>query len=274
MAVSKTTDLGTSWQRMLVTSRTGFTYALALVPANSSIVYAGGSDSSQAGLYKSTNGGSSWASAGAGLTGVVIAIAINPTATNILYAGSRNGVFKSTDSGTSWTNTGCSDVRALLVDPGNPNVVYVGTGSGVYRSTTGGGSWMAMNQGLQDLNVTCIGMNPVSYLFAGTYAAGVHRWLFTGIAENTGSTPRSGFAVKPNPTAGKSMISYALPRAGKVRLVLYDNQGRLVKTLVTAVQDAGIHSIACHADQLAAGVYFLELVTSETQTRQKLIIIK
>jgi len=274
MCVSKTTNGGTSWTRSFCSARTGFVNSLLVDPANPNIVYAGGNDSSLAGLFRSTNGGTSWTSISTGITSYVVALARDPVSGNILYAATSSGVFKTTNGGTSWTNTGCANAKAVMVDPNQPSIVYAGASNGFFRSTTGGGSWTAMNQGLQDLNVTCIGMNPGSYLFAGTYGAGVHRWLFTGVEENTDLGISRGCVIKPNPTVGKSMISYALPRAGKVRLVLYDNQGRLVKTLVTAVQDAGIHSIACHTDQLAAGVYFIELVTSETQTRQKLVVVR
>jgi len=270
MTVSKTINSGTNWTRSYLTTTTGFTYSLCVDPTNSNIVYAGGNP----GLYKSTNGGTSWAGSGTGVSGYVYAIAVNPATPSIVYAGTPSGLFKSTNGGTSWASTLSANVKSIVIDPTAPNTVYAGTAAGVYKTTNGGTNWTVMNDGLLSTNVTCLGLNPGTYLFASTAGAGVHRWLFTGIEENTGSTPRSGFVIRPNPTAGKSLISYALPHAGKVRLVLYDNQGRLVQTLVTTVQDAGIHRIACHTDQLAAGVYFIELVTPQSQAREKLVVVR
>jgi photosystem II stability/assembly factor-like uncharacterized protein len=270
MAVAKTTDAGTNWSRYRLSTVYGQTYCIAVDRTNSNVVYAGGNP----GLYKTTDGGTNWSNISTGLTGYVYAVAINPASSSTVYAGTPNGVFKTTTGGASWTNTGNTNVKSILIDPIMTSTLYAGTATGVFKSTNAGSTWTAMSQGLLDPNVTCLGISGSSYLFASTAGAGVHRWLFTGVEENTGSAPRSGFVVKPNPTAGKSLISYALPRAGKVRLVLYDNQGRLVKTLVTAVQDAGIHSINYYTDQLAAGVYFIELATPEVQTRQKLIVVR
>lgn len=270
MAVSKTTDGGTSWARSLLTTTAGFTYALTIDRTDSRIVYAGGNP----GVYKSTDAGTSWFSSSTGLSGTVYALAVHATTTSTLFAGSSAGVYKSTDGGASWSSTGCSSVIPVAVDPLRPNDVYAGTRTGVYKSTIGGGNWTAMNDGLLDLNVTSLAVNPGSYLFASTGGAGLYRWLFTDVAENTASARSRGFAINPNPTAGRSTISYALPRSGKVRLVLYDNQGRLVRTLVTAVQDAGNHSITYQTDELAAGVYFVELVTPEAKTQQKLVVVR
>ena len=74
--------------------------ALAIDPANPSIVYAG---TLGGGVFKSTNGGANWAEFNAGLTNTEVrALAIDPTNPSILYAGTDgDGVFKSTDSGAN-----------------------------------------------------------------------------------------------------------------------------------------------------------------------------
>ncbi len=275
MAVSKTTNGGLSWTRSLVTATTGFTYSLLVEPTNSNIVYAGGNP----GLYKSTDGGVNWASSSAGITGTVYALARDPTSANILYAGTPSGVFKTTNAGASWSSTGSSNVKALVVNPNSATDVYAGTSSGVYRSTTGGGNWTAMNQGLLDVNVTCLGINPGSYLFAGTSSAGVHRWLFTGVAEDTGKAINPTFRIVPNPARGMTCITYSVETRGPVRLAVYDAGGRVVRTLVRSTLEPDTYTAVWSGlddtgRPVPAGVYFYRLTTGKTKLTEKLILVK
>ena len=49
----------------------------------------------------------------------------------------------------------------MLVDPQWPNVLYVGTeGAGVYKSRDAGDSWQPVNDGLDDLNVFGLALDP------------------------------------------------------------------------------------------------------------------
>ena len=137
-------------------------YTLALDPTTPTTVYAGLWD----GVFKSTDGGTSWSPATTGLTcGTssceVTALALDPTTPTTLYAGtSSDGVFKSTDGGGSWSpvNTGLINltVTALALDPTTPTTLYAGTSSdGVFKSTDGGGSWSPVNTGLTCGTSTC-----------------------------------------------------------------------------------------------------------------------
>jgi photosystem II stability/assembly factor-like uncharacterized protein len=62
-------------------------------------------------------------------------------------------------------------VLGLVIDPLNTQTVYAGTdGSGVYQSTNAGASWTAMNEGLGNLLVQTLALDPSSCrtLHAGT----------------------------------------------------------------------------------------------------------
>ena len=98
--------------------------ALAIDPANPATLYAG---TTGGGVFKSTDGGGSWAAVNTGLTSVPsYALAIDPTTPATLYAGGTEGggVFKSTDSGGTWAaaNAGLTEryVRALAINPSDP----------------------------------------------------------------------------------------------------------------------------------------------------------
>src|SRR5258706_2208738 len=98
---------------------------------------------------------------GAGLTsGRVTAIAVDPTDSNVVYAGgAQGGVWKTTDGGLNWTpltdNQNSLAIGSIVIDPNNHNVVYVGTGeqnysadsyygAGILKSTDGGVSWTTL----------------------------------------------------------------------------------------------------------------------------------
>lgn len=141
------------------------------------------------GVFKSTNGGATWVHssnglprfAGAGSTHYdVLALAINPGNTQILYAGATSfevtgsvgSVYKSTNGGANWfeASTGIAgqDVRALFVDPADPSgdTVYAGTGGngadpgGVYRTTDGGVTWNSLSIGLPTNAALALTMPP------------------------------------------------------------------------------------------------------------------
>lgn len=118
----------------------GASWALAIDPANSQAVYVG---TWQGGMFRSGNGGASWAHVGLAYPDVR-AVAIGPVNSQTVYAGTYAiGVFKSGDGGGQWTQTTSgltSSVTSLKIDPANPQTVYAGTyGSGVFKSGDGGG---------------------------------------------------------------------------------------------------------------------------------------
>jgi len=95
---------------------------------------------------------------------VVPSLAIDPTNTQVIYAGSF-GVFKSIDGGASWSQVSVGlyiDVWHLIIDPVNTQTIYVGILGGVYKSTNGGVSWDTMNTGLSNTRITSLVIDPTN----------------------------------------------------------------------------------------------------------------
>ena len=65
--------------------------------------------------------------------------------------------------------------------------------------------------------------------------------------------------TRPNPFASYTILSYNLPAAGQVTLVVSDMLGRQVATLVNVPEDRGSHSVNLDAMSLQPGVYFATL---------------
>jgi photosystem II stability/assembly factor-like uncharacterized protein len=149
--VYKSTDAARTWRAINngLPGSSPRVRALAVDPQSSATVYATLS-SSQGFVYKSIDGGETWAATGAALNdGNVTALVVDPQSSATLYAaGLSRGVLRSDDGGTTWRamTVGLTDlaVEALVIDRATPTTLYVGTRrGGVFKSSDGGNSWSA-----------------------------------------------------------------------------------------------------------------------------------
>jgi len=82
----------------------------------------------------------------------------------------------------------------------------------------------------------------------------------------------------PNPFNGSTKLRYALPMRDEVVLVIYDMQGRHIKTLTSGVEEAGIKEVTWegtdeHGSPVRTGVYFYRIHAGDfTQTRKLLLL--
>ena len=78
----------------------------------------------------------------------------------------------------------------------------------------------------------------------------------------------------PNPFNPITTLSFSIPKDSKVRLSIYNLQGREVVTLVNKNMDAGYHSVIWNADIHSSGVYFVKMTAGEYISTQKLMMVK
>lgn len=78
----------------------------------------------------------------------------------------------------------------------------------------------------------------------------------------------------PNPFNPVTKIKYSLPKTSMVKLVVYDALGKVVSTLVNEEQAAGVFEQSFDASNLATGVYFYKLESSDFTDIKKMILIK
>jgi len=283
IAVSKSTDGGTTWERDTLTTDYSMCYAIAIDRTNSNVVYAGGYNGY---LFKTTNGGVNWFLSNSGISGTVYDIKIGSTKANTLYAGTSSGVFKSTNAGANWTNTGLSaNVQAVLINPSNENEIYAATSNGIYKSTNGGGGWTLMNTGLLNTNTTSLGIYPNNWLFCGTSGAGMYRWsLQVGTEEIDAQKDikNISFAISPNPFKGKTIIRYMIQdtRYRKdINLRIYDASGRMVRDFSRLTVNSERSMIVWDGTddaggRLPSGVYFVKLEGDEFRKTEKMILLR
>ena len=174
--VYRSADGGKTWTRMGLESSEHIG-RIAVHPEDSDTVFVAAegplwSAGGERGLYRSTDGGSSWESVleideNTGVTDVVF----HPTDPDVMYAaayqrrrhvwgflggGPMGGIYKSIDGGTTWTKKtqglpgGDVGKIGLAVTPANPELVYATIEAdddekGFYRSTDRGESWEKRN---------------------------------------------------------------------------------------------------------------------------------
>src|SRR5579864_3335370 len=170
--ILKSTDGGTTWSHIpgpfvgpfRATTGGGSIGSLAVHPTNGQIVLAGVSLPGADGIYRSTDGGSTWTqvlgASGESGTGVVF----DPTNGNNVFAAignafgnASNGIYKSTDGGVTWTGPAQTNPPpgrvTIAIAPSSPTTLYTafatalnGTASagsllGLFKTTDGGATF-------------------------------------------------------------------------------------------------------------------------------------
>jgi len=168
--VYRSTDGGQNWQRVISKDENTGGSDVEIDPSNPDIVYAAmwearegpwedGNEfnGSKGGLFKSTDGGSTWHQLTKGLPSDLsqIYVAIAPSDSRRLYAslataGGKLNVYRSDDAGESWAQItedprpsgriGGGDLPIPRVDPKNPDLLYIAS-TVTMRSVDGGKTW-------------------------------------------------------------------------------------------------------------------------------------
>ncbi len=78
----------------------------------------------------------------------------------------------------------------------------------------------------------------------------------------------------PNPFNPSTVISYSIPKAGLVKIRVYNILGQLVKELVNEFQSAGNYKVNFDASSLSSGVYLYSINTNGFTNVKKMVLLK
>ncbi|MCG8469362.1 MAG: glycosyl hydrolase, partial [Gemmatimonadetes bacterium] len=192
--VWKTVDAGLNWTNVSDGYfDNGSIGAIDVADSDANVIYVGtgsacirGNVSKGTGMYRSTDGGDSWAHVGLPEAGQIGRIEVHPRDHDLVYVAAlghpfgknpERGIFRSRDGGETWDHvlalndsTGASD---LAMDMTNPRILYAGmwrgerkpwaliSGAeegGVYKTTDGGDTWTKLGGGLPEGIVGKVGV--------------------------------------------------------------------------------------------------------------------
>jgi photosystem II stability/assembly factor-like uncharacterized protein len=155
--VYKTANGGQSWSQTNSGLPNGATpTSIVIDPTNPQRIVIG---TFYTGTFVSTNGGQSWSAINSDISSALVqAVALDPSNTQTIYAGTTSGVYKTTNGGASggylFNGMRATAITAVVIDPNNSRIVYAGiSGGAVQKSTDGGNTWTLVNNGILDFGV-------------------------------------------------------------------------------------------------------------------------
>ncbi|HMQ48779.1 MAG TPA: T9SS type A sorting domain-containing protein [Saprospiraceae bacterium] len=176
--LQKSEDGGESFFGIGVNSASGesknFNGPFELDPQNPAIIYAGAQR-----LHISQNGGNTWQATSTGFvdpaTGnPILSIAVSPEDSDLIYVstapllGGIPRLYRSLNGGSTWQamsglpNRVAMDIAFHPENQDEVFVVFSGFGSShVYKTVNGGNSWLSLSNGLPDIPVNCIFVDPM-----------------------------------------------------------------------------------------------------------------
>ena len=194
--VWRSVNAGNSWEPIFDDYEVVSVGDLAIFQPNPDIIWVGTGEANNrnsvswgGGVYKSVDGGESFALMGLEETHQIARVVTHPEDPDTVWVAAvgrlwghtgERGLFKTTDGGRSWTKlggglpddgrTGATD---LVIDPRDPDVLYVafyerlrqpwifesgGSEGGIFKSTDGGDSWAKLTDGLPTGDTGRIGL--------------------------------------------------------------------------------------------------------------------
>jgi len=78
----------------------------------------------------------------------------------------------------------------------------------------------------------------------------------------------------PNPFNPSTNINFTMPKAGNVKIVLFNALGQEVATLFNGNKDAGFHTVQFNANGLPSGIYFYQMTSEGFNQVKKMILTK
>lgn len=245
LAVYKSTDWGVTWNLIRGPDPIGNYTGVAVHPGDPDVVYVGVENSSglAGGLFRSTDGGTSWQERSNGLEG--------------------------------------KGVATFLLNPKNPEELYVGSSAVgthdlVYHSIDGGSRWKSISSGLPASGyVVAMVLDTVTgRLLASVSQLGIY------IYDPVSSAPRNAEPEScilqnvPNPFNSHTRVSWNLKTSDHVRLEICNLLGEVVTVLEDGYFSPGTYTSIWNASGLPSGVYFCRFRTTSVKAVLKMALIK
>lgn len=229
-------------------------------------------------VYRSTNGGLSFTSHEANVSGIyILAIHYNSAGTGFSASISMS---KSTNGGASYSSLPAPGAGNIEAIQGEGEDFWFIRGTNIYRSSNSGSTWEQVHTAAQTLMHMDFpdGLTGCQMGWAVGFGGGIYK--MTGSLVGTGNNQNEipgAFELKqnyPNPFNPETIISFSLPKSAFIELRVFDAIGNEVSLLEKGELNAGHYSHRFSAEKLSSGIYFYTLKTAEFTQTKKMLIVK
>lgn len=135
----------------------------------------------------------------------------------------------------------------------------------IYVISTGGWqNWQTLR--LENLSLTQGQHELTVKFFFGGFNVSYYEFVLKSVDVEGELNPKLNFNLEqnyPNPFNGLTNISYSIPNKSHVMLDVFDSKGEMIDRLFDGIRSPGFYSAKWFSDNIASGVYFLKLSSSE-----------
>ena len=193
VGVFRSLNGGRQWvERMHGMNEVNFVVSLAVDPQRPNVLYAG----TTGGVYRTINGTETWEKKSNGMVAAdakmasmalgVNRVAVDPSNSDVVYAGTTKGLYKSTDQGAQWVKIEGvihdAYISGIQIDPSQPSTLYLATSDRVQKSEDSGATWHPKTNGLDATSIRSLQISPSDpqVLYVGTNGGGLYRSVDAG----------------------------------------------------------------------------------------------
>ncbi len=192
----RSTNGGASWTNVTPPNALSdfYAYSVAVNPGNpDEVLFASSSY-----IFRSTNNGDSWNTAGSGLPNNWY-LAYAPSDSNHVLTACTSSIFYSTNAGMTWSLASSTfpdymKITDVMYDCSDPDLAFAGSARSLYRSYDGGASWNEAPSGMRNGRIASLHVCPAR---PTDVYVGLRNW---GLYKSEDSGETWNLLATPNPT--------------------------------------------------------------------------
>jgi hypothetical protein len=281
--IAKTTDKGNTW------NITGAPYIPTYATQNSAFIvdssFYGFGTQTPGKVYLTSNSGANWISYSIGIiSNSIPSISFKSdklTGIAISYIALPN-IARTTNGGLNWqtiTIPGSSsegDVKCI-----NGSEIFFFSANKLIRSSNNGLNWSDMNSSgvtfFEHFDYVETGVNLIcAYALASDGKVLKFEGEPFGIDPNNTTIPTEYELGQnyPNPFNPVTTIKYSVPKASRVKIAIYDLNGKELLSITDKHHNAGNYIETVDMTNFSSGIYLYELTSEKINISRKLVLIK
>ncbi|MBU1100050.1 MAG: T9SS type A sorting domain-containing protein [Bacteroidetes bacterium] len=276
----KSLDGGFEWKELILDQDSTDIYGgIAISPSEPAVIYL--SDKERSNLYKSIDTGTTWIKIDS--LHSISKLIVHPDSSNVLYGQIDGDLRNSRNGGETWVNLKSNlSFTDIYIPPLQSHKVLISTfGQGVLSMPDTGAvrTTSAINIGLNTNLINMVRQFPAdtNKFIAATFGQSLYISGYEITSIDKEQTLPGEYTLQqnyPNPFNPSTTIEFTLVANSRVKLIVYNILGAVVKTLVNGDLSSGYHKYNFDGRDLSSGIYFYRLETDKSHLTKKMILLK